>query len=77
MMVYRYVNALTMFGGNLYVGGDFKVAGGHATRGSLLRCKTKTWDPILLTPNVTIYPKVYVLAATDKALYIGGNFQLS
>lgn len=68
---YLYVYSMAVRGGVVYVGGNFDSLGGaaHAYAGAVGTAlgRAMVWFP---KPNAD----VYALAATDRAVYIGGDF---
>ncbi len=69
------VNALTMYGDQLIAGGNFYSTSPQIKALAYLDAQLKTWQPIVLNPNMSINQTVYALAANPGSpLYIGGEF---
>ncbi len=66
------VDAMTYFGGNLYVGGSFTTAGG-ASANYIARWDGSAWHS-LGTPTNGVGNTVYALAISGNYLYAGGAF---
>lgn len=69
------VKAVTIIGGDVYVGGDFNLAGTAAVEGiARWSSNNNTWSGLNVGVGGTNEPSVYALAAKGNTLFVGGKF---
>ncbi len=71
------VHALQMWQGNLYAGGEFKASNG-APANFLVQWDGSTWKAVGFPSDlISALGGVFVLAASEHALYVGGDFSVN
>lgn len=69
------VRAMVVTGGNVYLGGEFDVAGGAAGNLGLVEWDGSTWNTICDRLETTSgFPRILSLAISGGFLYVGGEF---
>ncbi|MDW8438564.1 MAG: T9SS type A sorting domain-containing protein [Chloroherpetonaceae bacterium] len=67
------VNALAVYGGDLYVGGSFTTAGGTPVN-NIARWNGSAWSAVGTSPNDGVSGGILALASYNGELYAGGLF---
>jgi hypothetical protein len=73
LMVNLGANALAVSGNDLYVGGSFQFAGGHAAS-AIAKWDGTNWTPLGSGLTGANPPSAYALAISGNDLYVGGAF---